>query len=204
MNDSQRNIPSPESVSGLRVGLLGGSFNPAHEGHLHISHEALNRLELDQVWWLVTPGNPLKSSAELASIESRVSGARAIAAKTEFKVMDLEGPLGLRYTVDTLDYLLEEFPKTHFIWLMGGDCLETLHTWKNWEKIMTLTPLGIFKRPGYEARVLNSKAAIKFKKFRVYDNKFKTLVVTDPPAWGYIGGKGKDISATELRKTVAK
>ena len=191
--------PSPNTVSGLRIGILGGSFNPAHQGHRFISMAALERLGLDQVWWLVAPQNPLKSEDSLAPLKARLDGADKISKEKNIHVLDLEGPLGFEFTVDTLGFLKVQYPETHFIWLMGADCLGELHKWKSWEKIMTSIPLGVFSRPGYEAIALGGKAATHYKKYRVMEEKFKSLVVTEPPAWGYIGIEGQDISGTRLR-----
>jgi len=194
--------PFPSQVSGLRIGLLGGSFNPAHKGHIFISMAALERLGLDQVWWLVTPKNPLKSEARLAPLKTRLAGANSISRGKEIRVLNLEAPLGLEFTVQTLSYLKAEYPKTHFVWLMGADCLKDLHTWNSWEKIMALIPLAVFKRPGYEVGAIGGIAATKYKQFRLPEENFRSLVVTDPPAWGYIDIEGQDISGTQIRKKV--
>lgn len=199
MTENPYNSPSPTTVSGMRIGLLGGSFNPAHQGHRFISMAALERLGLDQVWWLVAPQNPLKSEDSLAPLKTRLAGADKISKEKNILVMDLEGPLGFEFTVDTLGFLKAQYPQTHFIWLMGADCLGELHKWKSWEKIMASIPLGVFSRPGYEAAALGGKAATHYKKYRVMEEKFKSLVVTEPPAWGYIGIEGQDISGTRLR-----
>ncbi len=131
----------------MKIGLLGGSFNPAHAGHLHISEIALKTLGLKQVWWLVSPQNPLKSKSDMADFSTRFKKAKAIAADNpHIKVLDIEMALGTRYTVDTLKRLQQKFPKTEFVWLMGADNLIQLPKWKKWEEILQLAEVHVFDR----------------------------------------------------------
>jgi len=152
---------------GKRVGLLGGSFNPAHRGHLHISLEALKRLRLDAVWWLVSPQNPLKSARHMAPLAARLASARALARDPRIVPTDVEMQLGTQYTVDTLKALVALHPNTRFIWLMGGDNLQGFHRWHQWRQIVRVVPIAVLLRPSYSdarrsARVLGPlRSALK-------------------------------------------
>ncbi|QNM82456.1 nicotinate-nucleotide adenylyltransferase [Sphingomonas sabuli] len=135
-----------------RVGLLGGSFNPAHEGHRQLSLAAIDALALDELWWLVSPGNPLKAGAtDMAPYDARLQSARAMAAGTPIAVSDIEARLGTRYTIDTLTALVAEHPDDRFIWLMGADTVAEFHRWKDWQSIAQLLPIAVLPRPGYDA-----------------------------------------------------
>jgi nicotinate-nucleotide adenylyltransferase len=133
-----------------RTGLLGGSFNPAHRGHRRISAFALEALALDEMWWLVSPGNPLKGKKEMASLRARFASARRAARRLPVRVTAIERELGTRYTVDTLEKLLRRFPRRRFLWLMGADNLAQLHRWRDWRKIAALVPIAVVARPGYD------------------------------------------------------
>ena len=130
-----------------RVGLLGGSFNPAHGGHLHVSREALKRLDLDEVWWLVAPQNPLKAVRGMAPFDKRLAGAKRLARDPRIRVLDLERRLGTRYTVDTVAALRRLFPKIRFVWLMGADNLAQIRHWQRWTRIFAALPIAVFARP---------------------------------------------------------
>jgi nicotinate-nucleotide adenylyltransferase len=134
-----------------RIGLLGGSFNPAHSGHRAISLAAMRALDLDEVWWLVSPGNPLKTGAkDMAPLAVRLESARAMARRAPIRATDIEARLGTRYTVDTLKKLVRLYPKNRFIWLMGGDNLAQFHCWRDWRRIARTMPIAVIARPGYE------------------------------------------------------
>ncbi len=190
----------PPVRAGTRVGLLGGSFNPAHQGHVYISDAALEHLALDQIWWLVSPQNPLKKVKDLDPLDERLKGAKKITKGKNIQVLDLEEPLGLTYTVDTLTHLKKIYPNIYFVWLMGADCFAELHKWKSWDEIMSRVPIAVFSRRGYSARALAGEAAGKYTKVRHQENNIKTLAVTDPPCWGYIEIEEQDISSTKLRR----
>lgn len=170
-------------TSGLRIGLLGGSFNPAHEGHAHISQEALVRLGLDQVWWLVSPQNPLKSAAEMADMGARTSAASKMAQHPRFRVCNLETHLGTTFTADTLRALTKMAPDVRFVWLMGADNLIQLPKWRNWEDIMHSVPVAVFARPGYTSAAALSPAARKFERARLPEAAGRILPYCDAPAW---------------------
>jgi nicotinate-nucleotide adenylyltransferase len=134
----------------LRTGLLGGSFNPAHRGHRRISRFALDALALDEVWWLVSPGNPLKPAKGMAPFDARFASAREQARGTRIVVSDFERETGTRYTVDTLAALKRRYPETHFIWLMGADTVAQFHHWRRWRDVAAMVPIAVIHRPGYD------------------------------------------------------
>jgi nicotinate-nucleotide adenylyltransferase len=183
-----------------RVGLLGGSFNPAHEGHLEISRTALRRLGLDQVWWLVSPQNPLKPKAGMASLPERLHRARTLARDPRIRVTALEQELRTRYTADTLSALRRRFPKTRFVWLMGADNLIDIARWERWPQIFGGMPVAVLARPSYSLKSLAAKAARRFAKERVPDSAARTLAERRPPAWAFVAGRLNPLSATEIRR----
>jgi nicotinate-nucleotide adenylyltransferase len=181
------------------VGLLGGSFNPAHSGHLHISKQALNRLGLDQVWWLVSPQNPLKSKLGMASYNNRMSHANSIKYDPRIRVCDLENKIGTCYTSETLEKLKLQYPNTRFIWLMGADLLPEMSNWKNWSNIFNLVPIAIFDRWPYANQLSVSKTAKKFDRYRRPDREAELLVDMHPPSWVYIFCPLNAMSSTFIR-----
>ncbi|MCJ7599554.1 MAG: nicotinate-nucleotide adenylyltransferase [Methyloceanibacter sp.] len=184
----------------MRIGLLGGSFNPAHEAHRHISLTALKRLGLDQVWWLVTPGNPLKSDAEQPSLESRVAAAAEVADHPRIVVTGFEGARKSPYTVDTVKFLKRRFPGVRFVWLMGADNLAELHHWRDWPELFRLAPIAVFDRPGFRLKGLSSKAAQRFQAFRLDESDAPGLASQVPPAWAILSEKLSALSSTSLRQ----
>ena len=148
----------------MKVGLLGGSFNPAHQGHLHISNLALHKLKLAQVWWLVSPHNPLKEKNGMADFATRLEKAKTLAADNpKIKVLDIEAEMGTVYTVDTLKRLKKRFPRLQFVWLMGADNLIQLPKWKNWQQIPKLVPVHVFDRADFFHEAVNSPAYSKYR-----------------------------------------
>jgi nicotinate-nucleotide adenylyltransferase len=186
-----------------RIGLLGGSFNPAHAGHLHVSLEALRRLALDEVWWLVAPQNPLKSPRGMAPFNKRLAAARALARHPRIKVLDLETRLGTRFTVDTLRQVRRHFPKSRFVWLMGADILAQIRHWKHWTEIFSGVPIAVFARPTYCFRGLAELAAKRFRRQRVRPEAARRLAAMAPPAWLFLPTKLDPTSATEIRSSTA-
>jgi nicotinate-nucleotide adenylyltransferase len=178
---------------------LGGSFNPAHEGHRHISLTALSHLALDQVWWLVSPQNPLKSARGMAGFHRRLAMARASARHPRIVVTDLESRLGTRYTFDTLAALKRYYPHTRFVWLMGADNLGQIHRWQRWRGIFQTAPVAVFDRPPYRLRTLSSPAASAFARARLPQQKSRSLALRDPPAWVFMASRLEPLSSTELR-----
>jgi nicotinate-nucleotide adenylyltransferase len=187
-----------------RIGILGGSFNPAHRGHLDISLTAIHRLGLDQVWWLVSPQNPLKAIDGMAPFAERLASARAMAhgpgGDSRIKVTDLEARLGTTYTAETLALILQRFPRHRFVWLMGADNLGQISQWKDWQQIFHRLPIAVFARPTYSLRALAAKAARRFAPYRLREGAGRKLVMAQPPAWLFVHARLNPISATEIRK----
>lgn len=189
--------PPAPVARGLRIGLLGGSFNPAHHGHCHISDVAMKRLGLDYVWWLVAPQNPLKPSMGMAPLDNRLAHARRCAAHPRRVVMDIERVLGTRYTIDTIGALQRRFPGVHFVWLMGSDNLEQFHRWKRWREIAMRLPIAIVMRPGSTLAPLKAKAARRFRtRFLARPGDF---ALHPPPALVVLDGPRSPLSATAIR-----
>jgi len=186
----------------MRIGLLGGSFNPAHEAHREISLTALKRLGLDQVWWLVTPGNPLKDPSKLASLESRVEVARKMARHPRIEVTGFAG--GSAYTIDLLAELKRRFPGVNFVWLMGADNLAQFHRWRAWEEIFAAMPMAVLDRPGLRLKARASKAAQRFALYQVDESDAGGLARLEPPAWTILSHRLSGLSSTELRAKKAK
>jgi nicotinate-nucleotide adenylyltransferase len=180
---------------GLRIGLLGGSFNPAHAGHVHASKAALKQLKLDYVWWLVSPQNPLKSKRAMAPLARRMASARKRARDRRIRVTDIEATLATRYTVDTLAALRKCFPKVHFVWLMGSDNFIQLPRWRAWKRIFALVPLAVVPRPGTALTARRCKAARRFAAARVAAGELPL----EPPAWTILNARGVKASATRIR-----
>ena len=184
---------------GARIGLLGGSFNPAHDGHLQLSLEALKRLALDEVWWLVSPQNPLKSEAGMATLAERLAGARAVARHPRIRPCDLESRLGTRYTADSLEAIVRRFPGVRFVWLMGADNLLQISSWQRWPQIINAMPVAVFDRPFYSVRASAAKAALRFARARVSERSAGRLASMPPPAWVFLRQPLNSRSATEIR-----
>ena len=188
-----------EIVPGKRIGLLGGSFNPAHEGHLYISTQALRRLRLDEVIWLVSPQNPLKPTSGMAPLSERLSAASKLVEGHRIRATDIEKQLGTVYTAETLLKLKKCYPGVHFVWLMGADNFLQIGRWYNWRTIFRSVPVAIFSRPKYSRRAKTSKAARRFARFRVSDQRATTLAVKRPPAWVFFNTRLDTTSATRIR-----
>jgi nicotinate-nucleotide adenylyltransferase len=189
----------PPFAPGMRIGLLGGSFNPPHEGHALVTRLALTRLRLDRVWWLVTPGNPLKSKAELAALQARVEAARRLVAGPRVVVTDIEAEIGARYTYGTLAWLTRRAPHVRFVWIMGADNLRQFHLWRHWRAIADLTPIAVVDRPGSTLRAMSSRAAVTLARFRVAEGEAPRLADLDPPALIFLHGPRSELSSTLLR-----
>ncbi|MEN8196735.1 MAG: nicotinate-nucleotide adenylyltransferase [Pseudomonadota bacterium] len=189
--------PSPFADS--RVGLLGGSFNPAHEGHLHVSRQALATLRLDEVWWLVAPQNPLKPTEGMAPLAQRVASARAGARDPRIRVTDIEAALHATYTVETQVALRHEFPRQCFVWVMGADNLIQIPRWKDWTQIFNSMPIAVFARPSYSMRAMAGAAAQRYARFRLPETAAGRLASTAPPAWVFVHARLHPASATAIR-----
>lgn len=184
---------------GMRVGLFGGSFNPAHDGHLHVAETALRRLDLDRVIWLVSPQNPLKAAADTAPLEERMASAAALARGPSMTVSDFETRAGTSWTVDTLRALTARHPGVRFVWLMGSDNLAGFHRWRGWADIMRLTPVAVIARPGSLLDSRTAPAAQRFARFRVPAEQARLLAWRPAPAWTYLTAPLNPRSSTALR-----
>jgi ribosome silencing factor RsfS/YbeB/iojap/nicotinate (nicotinamide) nucleotide adenylyltransferase len=182
-----------------RIGLLGGSFNPAHEGHRHVSLEALRRLGLDEVWWLVSPQNPLKSDSGMEPLATRLARARMLAHHPRIRVEAPELLLGTRYTLDTVRALRRLYPHARFVWLMGADILPQLVDWQGWRDLFAAIPLAAFARPGWSYNALNSAAPRAFARYRLNATQARRLPNCEPPAWCFIPSRLDRHSATAIR-----
>jgi len=183
----------------MRVGLLGGSFNPPHQAHRAISLFALKRLNLDRVWWLVTPGNPLKDHGGLHDLDERVEAARQMAHDPRIDVSCLEAVIGTRYTVDTITYLRRRASGVRLVWIMGADNLAQFHRWQNWRRIAAEVPIAVIDRPPQSFRALSAPAAQALAPYRLPENKAGRLADQHAPAWVFLTGMKLDLSSTGLR-----
>lgn len=179
------NSARPFAKAGQTIGLLGGSFDPAHDGHVHITREALKRFDLDRVWWLVSPGNPLKTQGP-APLDKRMAQARRVMQHPRVTVTDIEARLGTRYTAQTLKVLQAQFLGVRFVWLMGADNLAQLHLWQDWQWIMANVPVGVLARPGDRISARMSPAARLFAPYRIPGAQSHLLGRSDPPAWCFV------------------
>lgn len=184
---------------GMRVGLFGGSFNPAHEGHRHVAETALRRLDLDRVVWLVSPQNPLKRADETAPLAARMASARTLATGPSMIVSDLETRIGTRWTIDTLRAVTARHPAVEFVWLMGSDNLAGFHRWRGWTDIFRLMPIAVVARPGSLLESRTAPAAARFAGFRLPDAAARRLPGAATPAWTWLGGPLHPQSSTALR-----
>jgi nicotinate-nucleotide adenylyltransferase len=189
----------PAVRPGQRIGLLGGSFNPPHAGHALISRIALTRLGLDQVWWIVTPGNPLKSRAELAPLAERVVASRAVARHPRIRATAFEQHLPATFTAVTLAFLKRRARGVHFVWLMGADNLANFDRWQHWREIAAMMPIAVIDRPGWRLRAVASRAGRALAPYRIPECRARLLPGMHPPAWVFLTGPLSPLSSTELR-----
>jgi nicotinate-nucleotide adenylyltransferase len=197
------NVKPPVAFPGQRIGLLGGSFNPPHEGHRLISEVALKRLGLDRIWWMVTPGNPLKARGDLAPFPQRVSAARAVARHPRIVVTDFEAGLPTAYTAATLSFLKKRRRGVRFVWIMGADSLANFHRWGHWRELFRIMPIVVVDRPGWRLRSLAGKTAIALRAAYVPECRAARLAHRRPPAWTFLTGPLSSLSSTELRAGTA-
>ena len=183
----------------MRIGLLGGSFNPPHEGHALITRLALRRLQLDRVWWLVTPGNPLKSLTGLAALKARVEAARRLDVGPRVVVSDIEAQIGSSFTYDTLLWLRQRAPSAHFVWIMGADNLRQFHLWRHWRLIADLVPIAVVDRPGSTLRAISSRAGMALAPWSVPERDASRFAAMRPPALLFLHGPRSRLSSTALR-----
>ena len=189
---------------GMRVGLFGGSFNPAHEGHAHVALTALQRLNLDRVIWLVTPGNPLKEGRGTAALPARLSSARRRARGPSMTVSDAEARMRAVYTFDTLRILKARFPSVRFVWIMGAGNLSTFHAWRGWADILETVPVAVVARPGDLMKSRFAPTVVRFAHARVPSRAARILADLEPPAWVYLNARLNSMSSTALRARLQK
>lgn len=209
----------PLTMPGQRIGIMGGSFNPAHEGHAIVAATALKRLRLDQLWWVVTPGNPLKPNAGLPSQAERMTGCLPFSDDPRMHVTGFEADLmaaslklgrvgrtgeqrRLPYTVEALSFLVKRLPGRHFVWVMGADNLAGFHKWERWRDIADLMPLVVVDRPGWTLPALSSPAATVLQDYRLPEALAGQLAVADPPAWTFLTTRLSQASSTEIRNKI--
>ncbi len=196
---TQPRVSLPPHAAGLKIGLFGGSFNPPHDAHRAVSLLAMKKLGLDRVWWLVTPGNPLKDNEALPSLDERIALAKSLADHPRIDVSGFEAVIGTKYSRDTIAWLLRECPGVDFVWIMGADNLKYFHRWKNWREIFMMLPIAIVDRGGISLSAASGAAAMRFARARVPETKAMTLAGRQPPAWVYLHGVKSALSSTALR-----
>ena len=186
-------------LDGKKIGLFGGSFDPAHLGHVHFSLQAIKLFNLDKVIWLISPGNPLKSIAP-SPIHIRIEHAQKITHNPKMIISKVETEIGAKYSWETLDYLSVKYPRTKFVWLMGSDNLVQFHLWKNWRWIIENFPVGILARPQSRQMSLNSKVARIYKSYKIPSNKGRLLPYQPAPKWCFSNMPLMNVSSSEIRK----
>ncbi len=197
-------IPTPSAPRGRRVGLMGGSFNPPHAGHRLAADEALQRLGLDEIWWIVTPGNPLKSRGALRPLPERLAAVAALARHPRMRVTAFEAALGSPYTAVTLRFLKRRYPGVRFVWVMGADNLATFHRWQDWRGIAATMPMAIVDRPGYRFEALAAKAAKALQSARLPESEARALAGRRPPAWVFLTNPLAPHSSSAIRQASDK
>lgn len=197
-------IVPPPFGAGQRIGLFGGSFNPAHSGHRAVALYALKRLGLDWVWWLVSPQNPLKDKGDYHDYDERLKITRLVARHPRFVVTDLEEQLGTRTTAATLAALAPILRRGRFVWIMGADSFANLHHWNDWTDIPETIPLAILARPGFSMRALESPAALRYESRRIATERARDLPGSPPPAWCFIPMPLRSESSTAIRERAKK
>ncbi len=192
-------LKTPPAHGNMTIGLLGGTFDPPHAGHGHISQVALKKLGLDKLWWLVTPGNPLKTRGDVTSFAKRLVRAQKLARHPRIEVTGFEAALGSAYTADMLTFLTRRFPATRFIWVMGADNLAAFHRWRHWRDILKVVPVAVIDRPGYRYAARAGIAAQCYASAYVDESDANGLYRRHPPAWTFLSAPLLELSSTQLR-----
>ena len=196
-------VTTPLVFPGQRIGIMGGTFNPPHAGHAIVAETAVKRLQLDQLWWVVTPGNPLKTNGGLPPLKQRMSAARKFAHGPRMKVTGFEAELGTPYTAATLAFLSRRYPGVRFVWVMGADNLASFDRWQHWRQIAATMPIAIVDRPGWRLKALAGPAAAALVKNRVPETRAAQLPDMQPPAWTFLTSRLSRLSSTALRANLA-
>ena len=194
-----QSVRLPKHGAGMRIGLFGGTFNPPHEGHRLASLIALSRLHLDCIWWLATPGNPLKVNDGLPPLKKRMAAARDVARHPRIHISDLEASIGTRYTYDTIAWLRAHCPGVHFVWIMGADNLAGFHRWQRWRDIASLVSIAVIDRPGSTLRALQTPGGAYLGRYRLDESDAHLLAGATPPAFMFLHGPRSDLSSTQMR-----
>jgi nicotinate-nucleotide adenylyltransferase len=194
-----RYLRMPHAARGMAVGLFGGSFNPPHAGHALVAETALRSLRLDRLWWMVTPGNPLKDTGELGPLSERIRLSERIARDPRILVTAFEASHHIRYTADTLTLVKERNPGVDFVWIMGADSLRDFHRWQRWRRIALTFPIAVMDRPGSTLSFLSSIMAKTFDYARIDEREAPLLARMKAPAWTFIHGPRSSLSSTALR-----
>ena len=195
-----RYLRLPHAPPGLVVGLFGGSFNPPHAGHRLVAEIALRRLKLHQLWWMVTPGNPLKDRGELAPLADRIAMSEALMRDPRVKVTAFEAAWTLNFTAETIAFVKARNPGVRFVWVMGADSLASFHRWQNWQDIMRSVPVAVIDRPGSTLSFLSAKMVKTFARARIDEDDAGALARLAPPAWTFIHGPRSSLSSTAIRR----
>lgn len=185
---------------GQRIGLFGGSFNPAHRGHVTVALYALKHLQLDWIWWLVSPQNPLKNPKETGEFKTRLAYTKRIAKHPRFVVTNLEQQINSKNTAQTLAAMHGVFQQANFVWIMGADSFANLHHWHHWQDIAETLPLAVLARPGYSIRALNGQAALRYNRRRISADRAPSLATAQAPAWTFLAMPLRNESSTAIRK----
>lgn len=193
-------VTTPPVSPGLAIGLMGGSFNPPHGGHLQVARTALKSVQLDRLWWIVTPGNPLKAGRDLPPLAQRMDACRAlIGSNHRMHVTSFEMQLGVSYSVETIAFLQGRYPGARFVWVMGADNLATFHRWRRWREIAARLPIAVVDRPGWHLAAIASPAARALARHRLAPERARALPTLPPPAWTFLSTRLSNASSTALR-----
>lgn len=193
-------VKTPLVFAGQRIGIMGGTFNPPHEGHAIVAEAAVKRLRLDQLWFVVTPGNPLKSNGDLPPLEERMQAAKKFARGRRMKITAFEADLGTPYTAATLAFLQRRYPAVKFVWVMGADNLASFDRWQHWQAIASSLPIAVVDRSGWRLKGLSGRAGKALAKWRVPESLASRLPCMSPPVWTFLTTRLSALSSTALRE----